>query len=165
MIAQLQNSAFEAHIARLEQLAKAMNARADSGGADRVAALAIESLVLLAERQRAAFFEAQQLEAERELDIVLPDASEARPLTIKPRELFVNVDAQERYYVTGKLVELAELQAIMNTASGNAPGHVSIIIRADRKVPFRAVAALLSTCEKAGIRDYRVTLSSDKPED
>jgi biopolymer transport protein ExbD len=165
MITQLLDNAFQAHAARLEQVAKATHARARSGEADPVTAAAVESLVLLAEWQRAAFLEAQQLEAERELDIVLPDASEARPLTSKPRELFVSVDAQERYYVGGKCVELDELKSTMKTAADSEPGRVSIIIRADRKVPFQAVARLLNACEQAGIHDYRVTLSDGKPED
>ncbi len=71
-------------------------------------------------------------EEERELDVLLPDASEAQPLTSKPGELFINIDQQGSYYVTGKTLTLDELHRALKTASVNNPGRVSVIIRADK---------------------------------
>jgi biopolymer transport protein ExbD len=95
-------------------------------------------------------------EAEREMDLMLPDASEARPLTVKPRELFLNIDAEGRYYVTGKLLGLPELDAQLRQAWTNNP-QVSAIIRADKRCRWQAVVAAMNACVKARIRDYRVT--------
>jgi biopolymer transport protein ExbD len=50
-------------------------------------------------------------EDERELNIVLPHASEARPLSTKPDLLFVNVDAQGRYFVGQEELNPAGLEA------------------------------------------------------
>ena len=36
-------------------------------------------------------------EEERQMDLLLPEASEAQPLTTRPREMFVNVDDEGRY--------------------------------------------------------------------
>jgi biopolymer transport protein ExbD len=96
-------------------------------------------------------------EEERELDVLLPDASEAQPLTSKPGELFINIDQQGRYYVTGKILTLEELDRALRTASVNNPGRVSVIIRADKRVVWNYVVAAMNACNKAKIRDYRVT--------
>lgn len=96
-------------------------------------------------------------EAERELDVLLPDASEAQPITSRPREMFVNVDAQGRYFVTGKMVSIKELDPILRSAWVNNPGRVSVIIRADKRCRWQFVVAAMNACTKAKIRDYRVT--------
>ena len=96
-------------------------------------------------------------EEERELDVLLPDASEAQPLTSKPGELFINIDRQGRYYVTGKILTLEELDRTLRAASVNNPGRLSVIIRADKRVVWSYVVAAMNACNKARIRDYRVT--------
>ena len=62
-------------------------------------------------------------EEERELDVLLPDASEAQPLTSKPGELFINIDQEGRYYVTGKILTLDELHRTLKTATHEI-GHM-----------------------------------------
>jgi len=96
-------------------------------------------------------------EEERELDVLLPNASEAQPLTSKPGELFINIDQQGRYYVTGKILTLEELDRTLRAASVNNPGRLSVIIRADKRVVWNYVVAAMNACNKAKIRDYRVT--------
>lgn len=80
LIAGFLNDAFDAHIARLKQVAKIIKARAADGEADAVAVSAAESLILLAERQRAGYFATQRIAEEREMEMVLPDASDYQPL-------------------------------------------------------------------------------------
>ena len=96
-------------------------------------------------------------EEEQEMDVMLPDASEAQPLTSKPGELFINIDQQGRYYVTGKILTLEELDRTLRAASVNNPGRLSVIIRADKRVVWNYVVAAMNACNKAKIRDYRVT--------
>ncbi len=96
-------------------------------------------------------------EEEQEMDVMLPDASEAQPLTKKPRELFVNIDEKGAYYVTGKIVELPELEKILEAAYVNNPGRASVVIRADRRVPLQYAVSVMNACKKTGIRDYRLT--------
>jgi len=96
-------------------------------------------------------------EEERELDVLLPDASEAQPLTEKPRELFVNIDEKGHYYVTGKTLTIAELHPVLETAYVNNPGRASVVIRADKRCDWEFVVAAMNACNKAKIRDYRVT--------
>lgn len=96
-------------------------------------------------------------EQERELNVLLPQASEARPLVSKPREMFVNVDQQGTYYVDGRRLGQAELLAAMQQAWTNNPGRQAVIIRADKRCDWEYVVAVMNLCNKAHIRDYRVT--------
>lgn len=96
-------------------------------------------------------------EEERELDVRLPDASEAQPLTSKPRELFINIDADGRYFVRGEILTLDELYAALKVAWVNNPGRASVIIRADKRCSWQYVVAAINLCLKANIRNYRVT--------
>ncbi len=96
-------------------------------------------------------------EEERELDVLLPEASEAQPLTSKPRELFINIDEDGRYYVTGKIVTLGELQPLLHAAYVNNPGRASVVIRADRRCRWEFVVSAMNACNRAKIRDYRVS--------
>ena len=96
-------------------------------------------------------------EEEREMNVRLPEASEAMPLTSKPRELFVNIDSDGRYFVSAKMVTLGQLLPILKTADANNPGRASVIIRADQRCRWKYVVAVMNACQKAKIRDYRVT--------
>jgi len=98
-------------------------------------------------------------EEEREMDIDLPAASEAKPLTSKPRELFINIDEKGRYYVTGKIVTLEELDPILEAAWVNNPGRASVVIRADKRAAVQFLVGAMNACNKANIRDYRITTS------
>ncbi|MCX7426890.1 MAG: biopolymer transporter ExbD, partial [Planctomycetia bacterium] len=96
-------------------------------------------------------------EAERELDVMLPEASEARPLTSKPHEMFINIDRDGRYYVTRTAINLAELDQVLKTAWANNQGHQTVVIRADKRCRWEFVVAAMNACNKAHIHDYRVT--------
>jgi biopolymer transport protein ExbD len=102
-------------------------------------------------------------EEERELDVVLPEASEAQPITVRPREMFINVDQDGRYFVTGKLISIKELEQVLQVVRTNNPGRASVIIRADERCHWKHVVAAMNACTKAKIRDYRVT-TRDGPE-
>ncbi|NLX94841.1 MAG: biopolymer transporter ExbD [Rhodopirellula sp.] len=96
-------------------------------------------------------------EEERELDVLLPEASEAQPLTGKPREMFVNIDQHGQYFVTGKIVDLPGLEQVLKAAWVNNPGRASVIIRADKRCEVEHLVAAMNACNKANIRDYKIT--------
>ncbi len=96
-------------------------------------------------------------EEERQLDVLLPEASEAQPLVSKPREVFVNIDHQGRYFVSGKLLALSDLEVALKLAWVNNPGRASVIIRADRRCQVEYLVAAMNACNKAHIRDYKIT--------
>lgn len=100
-------------------------------------------------------------EEERELQVNLPDASEAQPLAAQPKELFINIDSNGQYFVTGKVVGLDELYQICKRTYDNNPGRASAVVRADRECRWQPIVAAINLCKKAGIRDYRVTTRGD----
>jgi biopolymer transport protein ExbD len=103
-------------------------------------------------------------EDERELNIVLPHASEARPLTARAEVLFVNVDRQGRYIVDRQMLDAAGLGAKLKQAAANNPGRQTVEIRADKQCLWEFVVEVMNLCNKAGIRDYRVTTTAvEKP--
>lgn len=98
---------------------------------------------------------------DRELDVPLPDASEAKPLTVAPKEIFINIDQQGNYYVGGQQVDAQELEVILVRAATNNPLNQSVIIRADKRVPFDFVVQAINLCKKAGIHDYMANTAGD----
>lgn len=94
---------------------------------------------------------------DRELDVVLPNASEAQPLTVAPKELFVNIDKDGRYYVGGKILTAEGVFETLNRAVVNNPGHQSVVIRADRRVALDYAVQVMNLCNKSGITDYVLT--------
>ena len=99
---------------------------------------------------------------EREMKVVLPQASEAKPLVSKPREFFVNVDQLGQYYVGGKTHDLRSLEQQLMQLAANNPGKQSVVIRADKRCPWEHVVAVMNGCNKAEIKDYRVTTAQMK---
>src|SRR5215831_11593433 len=67
--------------------------------------------------------------SERDLKVLLPDGSEAMPMTVKPRELFVNIDKDGRYFVRSQQIDTEELAKLLTQAALNNPGNQSVIIR------------------------------------
>lgn len=95
---------------------------------------------------------------DRELDVMLPSASEARPLTVQSREIFINVDQRGRYFVDGSTLTGPEVENVLEQASADNPVNRSVIIRADKRVALDHVVFVLNACNKAGIFDYSLTI-------
>ena len=102
-------------------------------------------------------------EEDRELDVPLPDASEAKPLTVKPREIFVNIDQQGQYFIGRQVVDLDQLEHMLAEAATNNPVNQSVIIRADKRVPFDFVVQAINRCKKAGIQKYMANTAGATP--
>ncbi len=104
--------------------------------------------------------EMERAKAERSLDVELPQASEARPLTSRPQELVVTIDRNGRFFVfshSREAVDRAQLLDILQQASVNNPGRQKVIIRADRRAPTEFPVIAMDLCNKARIRDYMLS--------
>ena len=99
-------------------------------------------------------------EEDREMEMPLPDASEAMPLTVAPMEVFINIDAEGRFFVQGKEVEAAELEQILMRAAANNP-HQAAIIRADRNVSFQFVVTASNLCKRARV-EFMTNIAPDE---
>lgn len=100
---------------------------------------------------------------DRELDVMLPAASEARPLMAQPREVFVNIDHQGQFFVQGRMISGDELTQLLRQAAVDNPAHQSVIIRADKRVQLDSAVFVMNACNQAGIFDYKLTTSGEDP--
>ena len=94
---------------------------------------------------------------DHELDVQLPTASEARPLTVEPAELFVGIDQQGQYFIDGRQMTLQEVDEVIRRAAINNPMNQSVIIRADKRVPLDFAAQVMNLCNRHAVRDYTLT--------
>ncbi|MHB1037095.1 MAG: ExbD/TolR family protein [Pirellulales bacterium] len=99
-------------------------------------------------------------EEERALAVLLPQASEAQPLTHRLPELVVTIDLKGRYSTMGKVLDDQALFRVLQQAWANNPGRQSVVLRADRRCVWQYVVGAMNLCNKANIRDYRVTTAS-----
>lgn len=100
-------------------------------------------------------------EEDRKLEVQLPTASEAQPVTEQPQEIAINIDDQGRFFVGGQYVEEDELFQLLQSARINNPLGQPVVIRADQRVPFQFVALVMNLCNQAGIFNYTVATSGD----
>lgn len=98
---------------------------------------------------------------ERDLKVHLPDGSQAMPLTAKPREIFINIDKDGRYFVRSRQQTAAELGQLLTQAALDNPTNQAVVIRADRRAAWDHVAAAMRLCNQAGIRDYSAALADE----
>jgi biopolymer transport protein ExbD len=94
-------------------------------------------------------------EAEREFPVALPTASEAKPFTSKPDEIFINIERSGRYFVQGRFLDVNELEGLLRQSAVNNPTQ-TVRIRADQESQMKFLAAAINATVKAGIRDYRL---------
>ena len=98
-------------------------------------------------------------EEERLMDLDLPQASEAKPLTEQVEKLYVEVDINGQYFISKKKLTRKQLFSVLQQASENNPGRQTVIIRAHKKSPWQAVLTVMALCNRANIRDYHADTS------
>ncbi|MFM9059200.1 MAG: ExbD/TolR family protein [Planctomycetaceae bacterium] len=95
-------------------------------------------------------------EADRSIDVVLPQASAAKPLTARPREFVINIDRDGNYFAGARPVALDELGRLLRQAVADEPERQTVIVRADENVAHKFVVNAMDACVAAGIDDYQV---------
>jgi len=101
--------------------------------------------------------------SERDFKVLLPDGSEAMPMTVKPREIFVSIDKEGRYFVRSQEMTTQQLSDLLTQAVLNNPASQSVVIRADKRAAWDYVATAMRLCNQAGIRDYSASLANEQP--
>ena len=104
------------------------------------------------------FEEQARMTNEGELEAALPEAAAAMPMTMKPQELIVNINAAGQFYIGGNLETEPALAQRLQQAQLNNPGNQSIVIRGDEAADWKYIARVMSLCNQANIRDYRVAV-------
>ncbi len=94
-------------------------------------------------------------EAEREFPVALPTASEAKPITSKPNEIYINIERTGRYFVQGRFLTMEELENLLLQSAANNPTQI-VRIRSDQEAQTKFLVGAINATVKAGIRDYRL---------
>lgn len=102
-------------------------------------------------------------EEDRELDVLLPSAADAKPLVAKPKLLFVNIDNQGRYYYDGAMQSVDQLKEALAREAVNNSLNQSVVLRADQRCDWGHVAAALDACHSAGIKVRPATSTARNP--
>jgi biopolymer transport protein ExbD len=111
------------------------------------------------------FLVASKLEEDdRAIDVVLPQAAAAKPLTSRTRELIVNIDRDGRLYAGARPVSREELSRLLRQAAADNPARQKVTVRADEEVAHKHVVSVMDACVQAGIEDYQVQASKTAPE-
>jgi len=100
-------------------------------------------------------------EEDRELEVKLPSASQAMPMTAQPREIFVNIDQHDRYHMGRQQCDEPELEQMLRDAVRNNPLNQTVRIRADRRSSWNAVARAIDVCHRAGIHGDNIVIPTE----
>lgn len=91
-------------------------------------------------------------QTEREMQIALPVASSAAPISTLLQELVVNVDAQGQIILSGRRVSAGDLRGVVQEAVAANPDQ-KVTVRADRNTIYSNVVTVLDICKTAGIQE------------
>jgi biopolymer transport protein ExbD len=91
-------------------------------------------------------------QVEREMQVALPFAQSAGPISASLREIIVNVAADGGMIVAGRPIEPEALREMIEDAvAANAEQKVSI--RGDRATPYQNIVAVLNVCKAGGVQE------------
>lgn len=85
-----------------------------------------------------------------ELDIPLPSAANAMPMTRQPQEMVVNIDERGEIFVNSQFMQAEQFETLLRQTVANNPLGQSVIIRADRRVPLQTPVNVMDICLKCG---------------
>lgn len=94
---------------------------------------------------------------EPQLELNLPQVSEALPASAQPKELIVSIDRQGQFFIDGQFRQLEQVEQIITRAHANNPLTQTVIIRADKKADWESVVLVINLCRKIGIQDCSAT--------
>ncbi len=91
-------------------------------------------------------------QTEREMQVALPEAKFAGPMSAALREIVINVDAQGAILVGGRTVSPQDLSGIIEEAVAKNPQQ-KVTVRGDRATAYANVVRVLDVCKGAGIQE------------
>lgn len=107
------------------------------------------------------FLVASRLSQEdRELDIPLPSAANAMPMTVEPQELIVNIDQNGAILIDSRAMNEEQFERFLLQAIADNPLGQSVLIRADRRVPLQTPVSVMDICLKCGA-SYSLSIAEE----
>jgi len=91
-------------------------------------------------------------QTEREMQIALPAASAAGPISTALREIIINVKEDGTMIVSGRTVAPADLRLLVEQAAAANPEQ-KVTVRGDRETAYANIVVALDICKSAGIAE------------
>ena len=91
-------------------------------------------------------------QTEREMQIALPEAVSAGPISISLREIIINVDADGEIVVSGRTISADDLRVLVQEAVAANPDQ-KVTVRGDRNTPYANIINVLDVCKGAGLQE------------
>jgi biopolymer transport protein ExbD len=91
-------------------------------------------------------------QAEREMQIALPHAASAVPISVSLRDLIINVDDEGRMFVASTPVDEPTLREIVAEALAANPQQ-KVTVRGDRTTAYANIVRALDICKGAGVQE------------
>ncbi len=91
-------------------------------------------------------------QTEREMQVALPQASFAGPISTALREIIINVDAEGNIIVSGRTVDAEGLRLLIEEAVAVNPEQ-KVTVRGDRSTAYENVVTVLDICKGSGIQE------------
>jgi biopolymer transport protein ExbD len=101
-------------------------------------------------------------EEDAELEVELPDASAAMPMTQQPLEVEINIARDGSFYIDGNTYDADGLRQVLRQAEANNPGNQRVSIRVDKRVASQALVTAIDTCKQVGIVGYSIVTKGDQ---
>lgn len=91
-------------------------------------------------------------QAEREMQIALPVANSAGPISAALREIIINVEEDGDIILSGRTIDAETLRELIAEAVANNPEQ-KVVVRGDRGTAYENVVRVLDICKGAGIQE------------
>ncbi len=91
-------------------------------------------------------------QTEREMQVALPAATSAGPISATLREIIVNVDAEGRIIVNGRTIDAQELRSLIERAVAVNPEQ-KVTVRGDRRTAYANIVRVLDACKGGGVQE------------
>ena len=88
---------------------------------------------------------------ENEIEVSLPSASDAVPLTAETNSMFVTVTKEGRFFLDGNSLTADQLETALQTAKQNNPLQTTVIMRGDKDVAYRHPVTVMDICKRLSI--------------
>ena len=102
-------------------------------------------------------------QTEREMQVALPQAAFAGPISTSLREIIINVDMDGNIIVSGRTIDAEDLRLLIEEAVAINPRQ-KVTVRGDRRTAYANVVRVLDVCKGSGVQEpYLDTVLTAEP--
>ena len=124
-----------------------------SGGANSVVSIELTPIIDMVFLLLIFFLVATTFhQTEREMQIALPEARAAGPISATLREIIINVDVEGRIIVSGRTMEVESLGQLIREAVEANPEQ-KVTVRGDRHTIYANIVRVLDICKASGVQE------------